>query len=318
VAAHEARESARVDDDMFVRRDGSGLALSWVLTPFDGPAGNNSVVVFADNTRAKAAQRRRQLELEQLSEVRDLHDALTEQRLQLFAQPIVNLATGAVVSHELLLRMRERGGGIRMPGSFLPAAERCGLIRDIDRWVIGEAARLAGDGHDVKLNLSATSLVDPGLFDYFQTAVAEHRADPKRIGVELTETALIQDELIARTFIERVRALGCELALDDFGTGFGGFIYIKRLPVDYLKIDIEFVRDLSTNPASRHVVRAVIDLAKAFGYRTVAEGIEDEQTLELIGAMGVDLAQGFAIGRPGPLADTLCQRGGRGELVDAV
>lgn len=305
VRGHERREAVRVEDDDFVRRDGAGLPVSWVLTPFQSHAGNSSVIVFTDNTRAKAEQERLRLEIDRLSQVRDLHEALQEQRFELFAQPIIDLTTGATVSHELLLRMRERDGGLRMPGSFLPVAERYGVVRELDRWVIGQAARLAGDGHHVELNLSAASLGDPGLYDDFAAAVAEHEAQPQLLGVELTETAIMQDEAIAGMFIERVGALGCELALDDFGTGFGGFGYLKNLPVDYLKIDVEFVRDLRTNVASRHVVQAVVGLAAAFGLRTVAEGVEDEETLDLIRDMGVDRAQGYGIGRPASLADTL-------------
>lgn len=305
VRGHRARESVRVEDDVFVRRDGSELPVSWVLAPFESPIGKNSVIVFADNTRAKAAQRRLEYEIEHLSQVRDLHEALQERRFEHYAQPIIDLATGAVVSHELLLRMRQRDGAIRSPASFLAVAERCGLIRELDNLGIGEAARLAGEGHHVELNLSAASLGDPGLFDVFEAAIVEHGAEPARIGVELTETAIMQDEQVAGTFIARVGALGCPLALDDFGTGFGGFAYLKHLPVDSLKIDIEFVRDVATNMASRHVVQAVVGLAASFGLRTVAEGVEDGRTLAIVRDMGVDLAQGYAIGRPGPLRDTL-------------
>jgi PAS domain S-box-containing protein len=303
--AHRAGEAVRVDDDMFVRRDGSGLPVSWVLTPFRSGGTNNSVIVFSDNTRAKTTQQRLHFEIEQFSQVRDLYEALQEQRFELFAQPIVDLTTGAVVSHELLLRMRERDGRIRMPSAFLPAAERCGLILELDRWVIRQAATLAGRGYRVELNLSAASLGDPGLFDLFADAIAESGADPARMVIELTETALMQDEGMAATFIERAGALGCELALDDFGTGFGGFGYLKSLSVDYLKIDVEFVRDVRTNVASRHVVQAVVGLAAAFGQRTVAEGVEDDPTLQMIREMGVDLAQGYGIGAAGPLAVTL-------------
>ncbi|HVF79783.1 MAG TPA: EAL domain-containing protein [Solirubrobacteraceae bacterium] len=302
---HRAREAVRVDDDMFVRRDGSCVDVSWVLTPFHSPTGANSVVVFSDNTVAKAAQQRLHGEIERLSQVRDLHEALQEQRFELFAQPIIDVASGTVMSHELLLRMRERDGGIRTPGSFLAVAESCGLILEIDRWVVGEAARLAGDGHQVELNLSATSLDDPALFEHLADALTSNDADPSLIVIELTETALMQEEAIARTFVQRVRAMGCEVALDDFGTGFGGFGYLKRLPVDYLKIDIEFVRDLCTSAASQHVVKAVVGLAQAFGQRTIAEGVEDDQTLEMVRAMGVDYAQGFGIGCPAPLSEML-------------
>ena len=308
-AGHRGREPVRVEDDTFVRRDGTNLPVSWVLTPFDSPAGKSSVIVFTDTTRAKAEQERLRSEIEQLSQVRDLHEALQEQRFELFAQPIIDLTTGVTVSHELLLRMRERNGRLRMPRTFLPVAERDGLIRELDRWVIDQAARLAGEGHHVELNVSAVSLGDPGLYDDFAAAVAEHDAPPQFLGVELTETAIMQDEAIARTFIERVGAIGCELALDDFGTGFGGFGYLKNLPVDSLKIDVEFVRDLRTNVASRHVVQAVVGLAASFGLRTVAEGVEDEETLLLIREMGVDHAQGYGIGRPAPLADTVYSAG---------
>lgn len=302
---HIAREVVRVDDDTFVRRDGTDVPVAWVLMPVESLAEAESVLVFTDNSRARAERERLRREVEQLSAVRELHEALQEERFELFAQPIIDLATNAVVSHELLLRMRGRDGGLRSPATFLPAAERCGLIGELDRWVIGEAARHAGAGHRVELNLSAISLGDPDLFEHFAAAVAAHGAEPGRIGVELTETAVIGDEAIAGSFVERIRALGCELSLDDFGTGFGGFGYLKRLPVDRLKIDVEFVRDLRTNAASRHLLEAVVNLAGAFGQRTVAEGVEDAETLELVRSMGVDLAQGYGIGRPGPLEQTL-------------
>ncbi len=119
---------------------------------------------------------------------------------------------------------------------------------------------------------------------------------------EITETALIGDETAGREFVERLHALGCGIALDDFGTGYGGFTYLKQLPVDCLKIDVEFVRDLSTNPASHHVVEAIIALARSFDVKSVAEGVEDAETLQLLRRMGVDRAQGYHIGRPAPLS----------------
>ena len=121
---------------------------------------------------------------------------------------------------------------------------------------------------------------------------------------EITETALIADEAAARAFAEHLHDLGCKLALDDFGTGYGGFTYLKHLPVDYLKIDIEFVRDLPRDAASQHVVQAVVQLAAGLGKQTVAEGVEDDETLALLEGYGVDLAQGFGIGRPRSLDKT--------------
>jgi PAS domain S-box-containing protein len=306
VGALRSGEPVEVPDDIFVRRDGTTIPVAYTSSPFEAENGTRGlVVVFSDITERKAEQDRLQREIDLLSQVGDLRDALDEDRFVLYAQPIIDLVTGDVFSHELLIRMVERDGALRAPGVFLPAAEKCGLIRDIDRWVIQQAAQLAGDGHRVELNLSATSLGDPELFHEFSEAMAGSSAKPPDIVVELTETALMRDEEVAAAFIERISTLGCEFALDDFGTGFGGFGYLKRLPVDYLKIDIEFVRDLRTNSASRHLVQAVVSLAEAFGQRTIAEGVEDDETLALVSAMGVDFAQGYAIGRPRPLDESV-------------
>ncbi len=303
---HRARVAVRAAEDTLVRRDGSELPVSWVLTPVQTPEGDSSVIVITDNTKTKLAQHKLHRDIEQLEQVREVHEALDEQRFELFAQPIIDLRTSTTVSHELLLRMRERDGTIRTPDSFLPAAEYSGAIHELDRWVIREATRLASAGHHVELNISADSLGDPDLADDFIHTVTEQGADPALIVVELTETALMPDDTIARTFVQRIRALGCEFALDDFGTGFGTFSYLKSLPIDYLKIDVDFVRDLRTNAASRHVVEAVVALAYSFGHRTIAEGVEDEETLQTLKGMGVDYAQGYLIGRPAPLAATLC------------
>jgi EAL domain-containing protein (putative c-di-GMP-specific phosphodiesterase class I) len=179
------------------------------------------------------------------------------------------------------------------------------VIPDIDRWVIRMAAGLAAAGHAVEINLSAETLADPTMFRYLERALREAGAPPRLLVVELTETAVLQDESAARFFTDQLRRLGCAFALDDFGAGYGGFTYLKRLTVDYLKIDREFTRDLAGDRGNQHVVRAVVDLARGFGVRTVAEGVEDEATARLLRDMGVDLLQGYAIGRPGPLREVL-------------
>jgi EAL domain-containing protein (putative c-di-GMP-specific phosphodiesterase class I) len=213
------------------------------------------------------------------------------------------------VQHELLIRMIDEDGSPIAPGLFLPVAEEFGLIREIDRWVVGQAAALAAEGHPLEINLSAESLGDPDLYAVVERELTASGADPSLIVFELTETALLRDEDAARSFIERAERLGCKLALDDFGTGYGGFTYLKRLPVDYLKIDIEFVRDLAQSRSSEHVVRAVVSLARGFGQKTIAEGVEDAETLDLLGKLGVDYAQGFGIGRPAPVAQVLSRQG---------
>jgi EAL domain-containing protein (putative c-di-GMP-specific phosphodiesterase class I) len=299
-------EVVRVEDDTFIRRDGIMLPVAYTASPFDTADGiRGSVYVFSDITERKADRERLESELESLTWIPRIRDALEEDRFVLHAQPIIDLTTGETVQHELLIRMHDREGNLVPPGLFLPVAEEHGLIADIDRWVIGQAARLAGRGHHVELNLSAESLGDPGLFDVVVAEIEAARADPSLMVFELTETALLRREETAQSFIDRAGQLGCHLALDDFGTGYGGFTYLKRFPVQYLKIDIEFVRDLPREAASRHVVQAVVHLARSFGQKTVAEGVEDEETLELLRRYGVDFAQGYFIGRPAPIAETL-------------
>jgi EAL domain-containing protein (putative c-di-GMP-specific phosphodiesterase class I) len=201
--------------------------------------------------------------------------------------------------------MEAPDGALVAPGLFLPAAEEHGLVVDIDHWVIAQAAALAGRGHAVELNVSAESLAHPGLLEEVRSQLAAHGADPGLVVFELTETALLRSEDGAQAFLDGVGALGCGLALDDFGTGYGGFTYLKRFPVNYLKIDIEFVRDLPRDEASRNVVSAVVSLAGSFGQKTVAEGVEDAETLALLRDLGVDYAQGYFLGGPAPLAQTI-------------
>jgi EAL domain-containing protein (putative c-di-GMP-specific phosphodiesterase class I) len=259
------------------------------------------VVVFSDATERRATQEALRHKLDALSWIGRVQDALREDRFVLYAQPIIDLRTGAVTQRELLLRMREPGGEIVGPGSYLQIAEQHGLIRDIDGWVIQQATALAAQGHAVELNVSARSISDPTLITHIESCLAATRADPSLLVFELTETAVIEDEKAAHQFADRIHQLGCKLALDDFGTGYGAFTYLKQLPLDYLKIDIEFVRDLATNRASHHVVQAVVSLARGFGLKTVAEGVEDAATLKLLKRLGVDFAQGYHIGRPAPL-----------------
>jgi diguanylate cyclase (GGDEF)-like protein/PAS domain S-box-containing protein len=232
-----------------------------------------------------------------------IREALDENRFVLYAQPIVELATGVVVQEELLLRMRDVEGNIIPPLAFLPTAERCGLISEIDRWVITEATRLAGSGRALAVNLSAASAGDFGILSLVERQLRKHGADPGNLVFEITETAAMGNIDQARLFAEYMIKLGCQFALDDFGTGFASFTYLKQLPVQYLKIDIDFVRDLSRSDRDMSVVKAIVALASDFGQRTIAEGVEDEETAEILRHAGVDLAQGYHFGRPCPISD---------------
>jgi len=292
----------RMVDDAFTRNDGSIFPIAYSSAPLQsGPTPQGVVVVFRDTTEEKEEQASLQRQLATLTWVGRIRDAIDEQRLILHSQPIMALKGGRP-SQELLLRMIGRDGELIQPGSFLPTAERYGLIGEIDRWVIAQAISLAVDaGGIVEANISAASIETVDLLPFIEHQLKETGADPANLVFEITETALMYDIAAGEAFAQGLAELGCGLALDDFGTGFGSFTYLKRLPISYLKIDTEFVRDLVTNPANQHVVRAIVSLAQAFGLQTIAEGVEDEPTLQLLSDEGVDYAQGFHLGRPAPL-----------------
>lgn len=241
--------------------------------------------------------------------------ALREDAFALHYQPIVALSDGAIAHHEALVRLAdEPDGRLLAPAAFLPAAERYGLVRAIDRLVVSRvAAVLGGRGEigpvsafsswpgSVALNLSALSVTDPGMLGYIEHELLRFRVDPGQLVIEITETAAISDMRRAQAFCDGIRGLGCAIALDDFGVGFGSLYYAKRLPFDYLKIDGDFVRELPASRNDRLLVSAIVDVARGMGRKTIAEFVGDEDTVELLRELGVDYAQGFHIGRPAPL-----------------
>jgi PAS domain S-box-containing protein len=317
VAAHECSVAkvgseglaVRQAGEAFTRKDGSIFPVAHSSAPLRvGSSIQGTVVVFRDVTEEKEDQARVQRELAALSWVGRVRDALDEHRMVLYSQPIVALA-GGQGGEELLLRMVGRGGEIILPASFLPVAEKYGLIAEIDRWVTLEAVGLAATGRRVEANLSAASIGTLDLLPLLARQLHDTGADPANLIFEITETTLMADIDAGAAFAHGLAELGCRLALDDFGTGFGSFTYLKKLPVNYLKIDIEFIRDLPTNPANLHVVRAIVGLAHAFGLQTIAEGVQNEATMTLLCHEGVDFAQGFHLGRPSPIvADVRLQQ----------
>jgi EAL domain-containing protein (putative c-di-GMP-specific phosphodiesterase class I) len=176
------------------------------------------------------------------------------------------------------------------------------LIGEIDRWVIVRALDIAEAGHPVEVNVSADSLSDRTFLAFVQAQLAARDVRAERLVFEVTETALMGNEAAARSFVDEVRRLGCEVALDDFGTGYGSFRYLKQLPVTLLKIDQEFVRDLDgpEPQTSRHVIQAIVSLARGMGQKTVAEGVETQSALDVLRLLGVDMVQGYLLGRPSP------------------
>jgi PAS domain S-box-containing protein len=296
-----AGESITVASDVFIRKDGSRLPVAYSAAPLAGGADTyGAVVVFRDVTEEQNERMRLQRELDSITWIGRTRDALDEGRLVLYSQPIVSLKDGDP-SEELLLRMIGRDGGVIPPGRFLPSAEKFGLIADIDDWVVTQAIGLAARGRRVEANLSGESVGNAELLAVVERELRRTGADPANIVFEITETALMRDIDAGRAFAERLVELGCEIALDDFGTGFGSFTYLKTLPLRYLKIDVEFVRHLGSNPANQHLVKAIVNLAEGFGHQTIAEGVEDEHTLTLLRDYSVDFAQGFHTGKPAPI-----------------
>ena len=240
-------------------------------------------------------------ELSEVTWVQEIHMALAEDRFELYGQPIVDLATDEVVQHELLLRLHSQSGELVAPGEFLPAAERYGAIRDIDRWVIGRGTELAAEGMSVQINVSGTSVGDASLIDEIDRALERTGADPRALCSRSPRPHLSKESRTRDVSQSGLRERGCRFALDDFGTGFAGLSSLKSLPLDFLKIDREFVSDLCASETDRQVIVTSIDLARAFGLQTVAEGVEDQETLDLLCELGVDYAQGFFLGRPAPI-----------------
>ena len=291
----------RQAEGTFARSDGTTFPVAFSSSALrTGQAITGTVIVFRDVTEERSEQLRIDRELASLAWVGRIRDAFLDDRFVLYSQPIVALR-GGQDGEELLIRMRSSSGDIILPGDFLPVAEKYGLIQEIDRWVIEQATRLAAQGRRVGVNLSARSLGDHSLLQLIEAQFRDAGVDPSLVTFEITETALMENVEAGERFARGLADLGAGVALDDFGTGFGSFTYLKRLPLQYLKIDIDFVRDLKTNPANRHLVKAIVGLARDFGYETVAEGVEDGETLELLKELGVDLAQGFLLGRPAPV-----------------
>lgn len=244
--------------------------------------------------------------------LRILREALDNDGFVLYAQPILDLKTDQIVSYEILLRLLGEDGKIIPPGMFLDVAEQFGLSGDIDRWVLREVTEILSDkaivekGISFAINLSPRTMTDKEFLDLISNMPAMGVIGPVRLVLEITETAAIYNIHVAKDFLRTVRNQGYELALDDFGKGFSSFYQLKNLDVDYLKIDGSFVRNLPHDPVDKHLVRAMINLARGLGKQTIAEFVEDQETLDLLRELGADCAQGFHIARPRPLEEVLC------------
>lgn len=271
--------------------------------------GRNRIHSYAPGEEAQALLHR------EMQWVPRIRQALDEDRFVLYAQPIFSVArpAGPPPHHEVLLRMRDRDGQLVPPMAFLPAAERYDLMPQLDRWVVSTVLREVAAAHDAPescdamyaINLSGASVSDPSFAEFILAELAASGLPGRCIGFEVTETAAIANFANAVKLIDALKRAGCAFALDDFGSGLSSFAYLRHLPVDFLKIDGGFVRNVASDPLDRAMVASIHQLGHLMGLCTVAECVEDDATLAALQAIGVDFAQGYGLGRPVPLADCL-------------
>jgi diguanylate cyclase (GGDEF)-like protein/PAS domain S-box-containing protein len=262
--------------------------------------GRNQVHLYKDSDAS--------LRHEEMKWVSRITSAVEEDRFELYYQPIIGIGklNGQSRGHyELLLRMRDENGELVAPDQFIPAAERYNLMSTLDRWVIHKAlSELADrDGKDearytIAINLSGTSLSEDRFLEYVVSELEKQKLPQGAICFEITETAAISNLSRVVHFMQALKKLGCKFSLDDFGSGLSSFTYLKNLPVDYLKIDGQFIRNVVDDSVDESMVKAISEVGHAMGIETIAERVETRQVLEKLGALGVEFAQGYYIARP--------------------
>ena len=273
-------------------------------------AGRRCVRFFTEHMNQGARDR--------MALVGDLSRAAKRGELRLHYQPLVNLSTSEIIGAEALVRWERPGVGLVPPGSFIPEAETTGLIVEIGEWVLREAcmqiARWSAPPLNrirVAVNVSAMQFRQGLLEQQVDDALKASGCDPKRLELELTESTLMVQPEEVMAVIQRLKQKGVQLAIDDFGTGYSSLAYLRRLAVDKIKIDQSFVRDLTVDPDGAAIVRAVIQMARSLGLRTLGEGVETQVNRRALQVLGCDFAQGYFFGRPVPAEEfeALVQRG---------
>jgi diguanylate cyclase (GGDEF)-like protein len=260
--------------------------------------GRNQIALFQDPREPRRNPQRRQTTMARI------RDALTHDRLSLHTQPIRSLASGGIERYELLLRMTGDNGELLPAASFIEVAERSGMVQELDRWVVVRALELLAtrerEGNPVSLhvNLSGASVSDLSVIEFIERRLDEGEADPSRCTFEITETARVHDYEAAGGFTDRLTEFGCQVAIDDYGAGFGPFHYLKQIPFDLIKIDGSFIRDMPNSDADQLTVQAIVQIARGLGKTTIAEYVQDDVTAQMLRDYGVDMAQGYHLGRP--------------------
>ncbi|HWB69219.1 MAG TPA: EAL domain-containing protein [Solirubrobacterales bacterium] len=267
--------------------------------------GRNQIALFQDPAEPKRQAKRRQTTSARI------RDALTGDRLSLHTQPIHSLASGGIERYELLLRMKGDDGELLPASSFIEVAERSGMVQELDRWVVTRALELltrrerAGSPISLHVNLSGASLSDVSVLEFIERRLDEGEADPGRFTFEITDTAPVSDYQAAAGFADRLIEFGCQVAIDDYGAGFSPFHYLKQIPFDVIKIDGAFVRDMPNSDADQLTVKAIVQIAHGLGKVTIAEFVQNDATMEMLREYGVDMAQGYHLGRPVDIAEAL-------------
>lgn len=246
--------------------------------------------------------------------VERLYHALDNDHFCLYAQSIVPLSKESKCHYEILIRMTDKQGGIVPPDAFLPAAERYNLIPRIDLWVIEKTLKLLSENKPFhnkinfcSINLSGASLNDSNTLDMIFSLLKQHDVNSEKICFEITETAAILNLNNASKFISTLKESGCHFALDDFGSGLSSFAYLKNLPVDYLKIDGIFVKDIADDPIDHAMVKSINEIGQVMGMKTIAEFVENDVIKGMLKEIGVDYAQGYGIEKPRPFEELLGQ-----------
>jgi diguanylate cyclase (GGDEF)-like protein len=289
--------------------------------------GRNNYQFFTEDMNQRALER-------QSLEV-DLRLALENREFELYYQPKVSLATGAITAVEALIRWHHPRRGLVSPHEFIPVAEACGVIVPIGQWVMREACRQTRAWRDaglprvrIAINVSTRELREKDFVATVRAILEETGLEPDYLELELTETFLMQDATLTGTVLQALKDLGVTLALDDFGTGYSSLSHLQRFPIDTLKIDRSFVRDVATDVDDANIVSAMIRMGASLDMRVVAEGVETRDQLVFLREHGCPEAQGYHFGRPvvagqlaillgGNLAETAVAMNGLGEVIEA-
>tara|TARA_A100001518_G_C1227132_1_gene79171 strand:+ start:5549 stop:7951 length:2403 start_codon:yes stop_codon:yes gene_type:complete len=269
-------------------------------------SGRNRVYVYQEQDQQLTAQKG------EFKWVNEIKEALIEDRFELYAQPIVSTETEHLAMYEVLVRLRSKAGQLFPPGAFLSSAERYNLSDRIDKWVVSHVFEwLEQHYHSLPhlnylaINLSGASIGDEGMLAYIRTKLSAASFNQEVIKFEITETAAIANLKQAHHFINSVLALGCQFSLDDFGSGLSSFAYLKNLPVQSIKIDGMFVKDMHVDPLDYEMVKSINDIGHVMGLETIAEFVESEEIWQKLKAIGVNYGQGYHLGKPAPIDQIL-------------